>query len=547
MKIDLQALVSLPTIPQVAIRLLEVLADPDVQIGKIANVIKTDPAITAKILKTVNSPLYCGISKIDNLDRAIVRLGKYNVSCLALSFSLVQTSSGKRNHENMIRDCWLESVTQAVAMEILAEQFAPEKKSQAFIVGLLADAGKLALLQHHTQLYIPVLEQSIADRQNLRKVEIEQLNCTHSQISSMLLKSWNLPRALVQAVEHHDESFRNIVTMSHLEDHQLVMMASTAAAASDFLLGHDPAGALHHLQSLTAQVFAYDAKRLDDYLQSIRDRLSNSVEQFSTDLSSIPAPSAILAMAMEQLLNMAFIAGREVECLDRNSDQMQKESVELQARIAVLERRTCFDDLTEIYNREYFNSRLSERLQVLDKNRCLGLVFVDIDHFKSINDNHGHLVGDVVLKQVASAIRAVAVNFKISNIQPVVARYGGEEFVVLVDHTSREEFEQFAKEIQVHVAQSPIAINGFTLNVTISVGGVFYRYDSRFRASQVQHELLDAADKAMYASKEAGGDRTHILEFGTPAEDGMSGAAEHAPILTFNLANAASEIGNFRT
>ncbi len=545
MKIDLAALVSLPTIPQVAIRLLEVLADPDVQIGKIANVIKTDPAITAKILKTVNSPMYCGISKIDNLDRAIVRLGKYNVSCLALSFSLVQNTSGKQSHDNLLRDCWLESVTQAVAMEILAEQFAPEKKSQAFIVGLLADAGKLALLQHHANDYVSVIEKAKSDRQNLRKIESERLNCTHSQISGLLLKSWNLPKSLVQAVEHHDDSFRNILLLSHLEDHQLVTMSSTAAAASDFLLGHDPAGSLHHLQSLTSQAFAFDAKRLDDYLQAIRDRLSNSVEQFSTDLSSIPAPSAILATAMEQLLNMAFIAGREVECLDRNSEQMQKENLELQARISVLERRTCFDDLTEIYNREYFNSRLNERLQVLDQGRCLGLVFIDIDHFKSINDNHGHLVGDFVLKQVASAIRAVAVNFKISAVQPVVARYGGEEFVVLVDHTSREEFEQFAREIQVHVAQSPIAINGCTLNVTISVGGVFYRFHPELRSAHVQHELLDAADKAMYASKDAGGNQTNVFEFASPINDTQSNPTEKAPILTFDLSNVSGEISTY--
>ena len=131
----------------------------------------------------------------------------------------------------------------------------------------------------------------------------------------------------------------------------------------------------------------------------------------------------------------------------------------------------------------------------------LGLVMIDIDHFKSVNDTHGHPVGDVVLREVA---RVVA-----SQVRTVdrVARYGGEEFALILVQTDVANAIDVAQRVCRTVAAQPImATDTVTLPVTVSAGIAMLPGDARTEAA-----LTAAADKALYAAKRGGRNRAVIF------------------------------------
>ncbi len=162
-----------------------------------------------------------------------------------------------------------------------------------------------------------------------------------------------------------------------------------------------------------------------------------------------------------------------------------------------LEELSITDSLTGLRNRRAFDERLTDAFSHARRyDRPLSLVVLDVDHFKSINDTHGHAVGDLVLREVAERIA------KCSRASDFVARIGGEEFAVVLPETPLFEAMQFAEKIRAHIASQTIA----GLHVTVSLG-VANAMHSRVTGTQ---ELFDAADQALYRAKANGRNRTEM-------------------------------------
>lgn len=161
---------------------------------------------------------------------------------------------------------------------------------------------------------------------------------------------------------------------------------------------------------------------------------------------------------------------------------------------------TLRDPLTRLYNRRYFDERLlSEFTFAQRRGTELGLLLIDIDHFKHFNDTYGHQVGDVVLRLVASSIQ------RLMRPEDVLARYGGEEFVVIARGTSLRNVhilgERLCHQIQALVLELPDP----ELRVTVSIGA------SAIDPGAVKgsaDELLRTADQAVFEAKAAGRNRT---------------------------------------
>lgn len=124
----------------------------------------------------------------------------------------------------------------------------------------------------------------------------------------------------------------------------------------------------------------------------------------------------------------------------------------------------------------------------------LVVVMADLDHFKAINDQHGHLVGDRVLKDVAARIKSALREFDL------VGRYGGEEFVVLLENTSLHTANQVAERIRRRIAAGPVHLGSANVDVTVSQGLALCRQNDDVPS------LLKRADQAMYRAKSAGRD-----------------------------------------
>lgn len=177
---------------------------------------------------------------------------------------------------------------------------------------------------------------------------------------------------------------------------------------------------------------------------------------------------------------------------DTPMSEIERENFRLKARIAELERLSTTDTLTPLFNRRYFTEELDRWCWRAHRyGGTYGLLFLDIDRLKLINDTHGHAVGDAVIKGVADALVAA------TRKSDIVARIGGDEYAVLLDSIAADKLAAKAQAMRRALRDLPVQTPGPVLKVTVSVGACLI--DSTTQPG----EALDAADLAMYADKRA--------------------------------------------
>jgi diguanylate cyclase (GGDEF)-like protein len=167
------------------------------------------------------------------------------------------------------------------------------------------------------------------------------------------------------------------------------------------------------------------------------------------------------------------------------------------------------DGLTGIFNRRYFDIRISEEIERARRyGTDLSIIIVDVDRFKTLNDDFGHLLGDEVLRQVSSLLSR-----HVRKID-VVCRYGGEEFAILLPQTASQQALTVADKLRAALAEWQFP--GVPRSLTIS-GGVAMFPDHGITRDQ----LVQAADAALYAAKQAGRNRIHSAGTAQPARAGL--------------------------
>jgi two-component system, cell cycle response regulator len=161
------------------------------------------------------------------------------------------------------------------------------------------------------------------------------------------------------------------------------------------------------------------------------------------------------------------------------------------------------DGLTRAYNKRYFSDRIESEFQYAIRHTTpLSLIFLDIDHFKKINDTHGHQAGDLVLAQLATLVMSML------GEEETFARYGGEEFAVVARGVDLDEAAALSERLRAAVESHPFKFQGTAIPVTISVG-VAHAAASGMSSSG---DLVARADEAMYAAKRGGRNRVSVAE-----------------------------------
>ncbi len=160
-------------------------------------------------------------------------------------------------------------------------------------------------------------------------------------------------------------------------------------------------------------------------------------------------------------------------------------------------RMTIIDGLTEIHNKRYLLEFLEREMARCQRyKRPMSLIMFDVDHFKSINDTHGHIAGDYVLRRLAFVI-----NDKIRK-EELFARYGGEEFVVVMPESSADQAATFAEKSRELIALTEFVFDGRAIPVTLSLGVAQMKPTHTTPLDFIQH-----ADNALYAAKRGGRNR----------------------------------------
>lgn len=188
-----------------------------------------------------------------------------------------------------------------------------------------------------------------------------------------------------------------------------------------------------------------------------------------------------------------IVAAIEVFTDERFQKQIYHENQELKNKLRI-------DPLTQIANRHFFDFQLSKKIEETKVfSNSFGILMIDIDHFKHVNDTHGHLVGDEILKKVAHSLA--------SSVEKtdLVSRWGGEEFVVIVDVDNQRELLKIAERLRhVVMSSSHQMENGKTISVTISIGGTMSTKDDDINL------LIARADENMYFVKQNGRNQSKV-------------------------------------
>ncbi|HHT9136321.1 MAG TPA: sensor domain-containing diguanylate cyclase [Candidatus Wunengus sp. YC60] len=189
---------------------------------------------------------------------------------------------------------------------------------------------------------------------------------------------------------------------------------------------------------------------------------------------------------------------RKLELLvNERTAELQQKQKELEELNKALEKQAITDALTEVYNRQKFHEMLTQEAKESRRyNTNLSLIMFDIDHFKLVNDTHGHQAGDAVLKEMA---KLIGENIRDADL---LARYGGEEFMILTSHTDRESAFALAEKLREKVRTAKF--DG-VLHITCSFGV------TQFHDRDTIDSFLKRIDDALYKAKNNGRDRVEMF------------------------------------
>src|SRR4051812_30024861 len=195
---------SLPSLPSIAMQVLDLAQKPEVDIAEIARIICKDPALSSKILRTVNSSFYGRSQHVSTISHSLVILGLQSVKTLVLGFSLVTNLTKSKSKGFKHLAYWRRSIFAATAARTIAAKIGLVQQEEAFLTALLEDIGMLVLDQVLGDQYGEINAKASTHEQ-LVVAEREALNMTHAEVGGILASQWKLPPLLnVPITYHHD-------------------------------------------------------------------------------------------------------------------------------------------------------------------------------------------------------------------------------------------------------------------------------------------------------------------------------------------------------
>lgn len=217
-------------------------------------------------------------------------------------------------------------------------------------------------------------------------------------------------------------------------------------------------------------------------IESLRLNLS----EIALNLTSVVERNSALEKREQQLLDKFRLNEQKLEAL-------QQQTIDYRRRLGDQQRKLLLDPLTKVYNRAALDDRLEHEYRCwLRYQSPFCLAMIDIDHFKFVNDQYGHLAGDKVLKIVARTIHQCLRD------TDFIARFGGEEFVVLLPDADERTRTTLLNSVRETIAKLPFKFKGKRFSVTVSIGGsIFIDQDNTV-------DVLERADIALYSAKENG-------------------------------------------
>ena len=475
---------NLPSLPTIAMQILELAQKPEVDIAEIARIICKDPALSSKILRTVNSSFYGRSQHVSTISHALVILGLQSVKTLVLGFSLVTNLTQTKGKGFKHLAYWKRSIFAATAGRTIASKIGLVQQEEAFLTALLMDIGMLVLDQVLGDQYGEINARA-TNHEQLVAAERDALAMTHAEVGGILATQWKLPPLLnVPIASHHDTA--------SVEDpalRKLAELVELAGRCADVFVEDHAAESIAAVRQICFQQHGLAETDVDALLDEIGKRTKEVASLFEINIGPASNYEAILKRANEALVEITLQSQQQASQL-----KVQTQSLEQQNQ--ALKRQATTDGLTSLANRARFDAFMHEQFELhRDSGKPLTLLLLDVDKFKSVNDTHGHPAGDKVLKALGALLGSAA------RAQDLAARFGGEELALVLPGTSRATASAIAESIRRAIAARPVSVGPTNLAITASIGVACLEPGSPFREPA---HLLKAADLAVYNAKRSG-------------------------------------------
>lgn len=491
---------ALPSPPAVAMQILELTRSPSVTVSQIGKLVQNDPALSAKVLKTVNSSLFGLPQQVTKIDRALALLGLNAVKSLVLGFSLVDSTKSMKDGQGLdLQAYWRRGIYAAVGARNVALASRACDADEAFTAAIFQDIGVLAASLSMREAYGAVLDAAGTNHSSLAAIELERIGLTHAQIGAALAQKWKLPKQYIEAIRHHHTpggasgDFLAVTRVVHC-----------GGLIADALTNPEPVKHLARFMNAAGDWFGLTSDALDELLKKVETGAKDLAKAYEKSLGPSADVQAILAEASEEALKAQIESQRQNQDLERQNQELAEAAVT--------------DALTKARNRKGFETDLTRLFdQCKNTSQPFVVLFADADKFKSVNDRFGHPAGDAVLVELARRMKSGVGD------RGVVCRYGGEEFAILLPGSTLGQGAAMGESLRQSIEAPHFDLSGVpgapaTLPITISVGVAVW--DPSTPAVLPEAMLVvKAADEAVYASKQAGRNRVTVSSANSPASN----------------------------
>lgn len=285
---------TLPSLPAVAVRVIELTRDENVSLDELALTIQNDQGLAAKVLRTVNSSYYGLREKCSTIRKALVLLGLNAVKSLALGFSLVEALQTPPTPDDPFdyMAYWRRGLYTAVGARSVAAAARLVEADEAFLGGLLQDVGMYAMKEGLKRAYLDVYVSVDGDHTALASAETAAFQVNHADIGALLTERWRLPESLVMPVKYHERA-----TACPLEHRTLARAVAVGNLAHDVLSLKDKPTHLKRYYDKCKSWFNIDYDRAEELLKEIADGSAEMSHLFKLETGAYTDPQKVISEA----------------------------------------------------------------------------------------------------------------------------------------------------------------------------------------------------------------------------------------------------------
>lgn len=485
LKTRLERCSTLPTLPAIAVKVLELCQRDNLDLSEIAKVIANDPALSAKVLKTVNSAAFALRQEVRTLSHAVALLGVNTVRTLVLSFSLLRDV--RRSQRAALNTYWKRSLLAGLSAREIASALRFPFREEAFLAALLQDIGMLALRQLGDGVYNDLFEAAAYDHDRIIAGEHAAFDSDHAQVGAWLIARWRLPERFRLSTAHSHKPWR-LDGKTDPDLGLLVRITAVAGSVADIWVRPDAVGAAQRAHIEVAKILQVPDFSLEPIVRSMAASLGDISQLFEIDLGTPERINGVLAQAQEALA-IASVAGAAAlgpgptaGASDRLADQR--------------------DAVTGLPGKAWAHAYLEEQMALAAaSSQPISVVLADIDNFDAATAGLPKSTVDAILVSVAACLGG-----KLRK-RDAIARTDEGEFVLILPETGSEGASAVAERARQQLAETkqPSLAPG-KKGLTLSLGCATFAGATYGSGT----ELLTLADRALYAGKRTGGNRVIV-------------------------------------